>query len=82
MDTESWQFGMLTMWAVIGAGGFIAGAIAMSIEAIDGLRPDSAKGYFKFMGMMLVWPVAMVVFMFYGIFKGLAILLKKEDTWN
>jgi H+/Cl- antiporter ClcA len=71
MDTDSWQFGMFVLWSVVAVGGVVAGALAMSIESLDGLCPDAARGYFKFMGQMLIWPLAVVAFMFHGILCGI-----------
>ena len=79
MDTNSWQFGMLVLWAVIAGAAMMAIALAMAIESYDGLSQESARNYFKFMGLALIWPLAIVGFVLFGVMRGIQTAVKGDS---
>ena len=76
MDVDSWQFGLLFFWGFMAAIGVISAAVAMTIDAHHGMTADEARTNFKIMGASILWPLALVVLLFLGVFKGALIIIK------
>lgn len=79
MDTNSWAFGLLLLWSAIAGAAMIACAIAMAIESYEGLSQRSARGYFKFMGLAFIWPLAIVGFVLFGVMRGIQTAVKGDS---
>lgn len=79
MNTDSWAFGLLLIWSVIAGAAIIACAVAMAIEASDYLSQRSARGYFKFMGLALIWPLTIVGFVLFGVMRGIQTAVKGDS---